>query len=104
MRPAITIDPAVRFGYPHIRGIPTDAIAGMVWAGETPEVVCEDYGITRYELLLACWYEASYRPVAPGKSAYRQAWARWAKDVFQLLALGAATELIPTPPDKDGGS
>lgn len=102
MRPVITIDPAVRFGYPQIRGIPTDAIAGMLWAGEDAETVCHEYDITRRELVMACWFEAEWRLVGAGPAAWRKAWRQWAKDVFRPLASGTAAELIPMPPDKDG--
>lgn len=104
VRPVITVDPAHRFGAATVRGIATDAIACYVWAGEDPESIYAQSELTRLDVLLACWYEATYRPIHHGGKppAYRQAWKRWSEEVFRPLASGAAADAIPMPPDKDG--
>jgi uncharacterized protein (DUF433 family) len=69
----------MRFGRPHIRGISTDAIAGMVVAGESFETVADEYGLSRREVILACWYEGD-------QGSYRKRWRQWADQVYYLLA------------------
>lgn len=94
-RPVIEISPAVRFGRPAIRGISTEAIAGMVAAGEDPDVVCSEYGITRHELLLACWWEGS-------DGVYRKKWRRWAEEVAYPALAGWKpfdVDAMPLPTD-----
>lgn len=73
VRPVITVDPAVRFGQPHIRGVRTEDIVGMLATGDSAETVCDEYDITRHELLLACWYEGIY--------GERPEWRHWAETV-----------------------
>lgn len=93
-RPVITVDPAVRFGQPHIRRVRTEDIAGMLIAGETAEVVCDEYDITRHELLLACWYEALF--------GSQPKWRKWAETVAGPELAGWVKPLdvdaMPLPP------
>lgn len=96
-RPVITIDPGVSFGAPHIRGVSTEAIAGMVYAGEDFDTVAADYGLSRHEVILACWYEGS-------AGSYRVEWRSWTLAVAP--ALGGWKPLDPAaveePPAKGG--
>lgn len=78
-RPVIVIDPAMSFGAPQIKGISTEAIAGMVWAGEDFATVADEYGLSRHEVILACWYEGS-------AGVYRRQWKSWTNAVFRALA------------------
>ncbi len=80
VQPRVEISPGIRFGRPAIKGISTEAIAGMVWAGENIGTVADDYGISRHEVLLACWHEGMY-----GSRAYRQRWKAWAEDIQPRL-------------------
>ena len=48
--PYVTVDPAVAFGRPTMRGIPTGRLADAHWAGDHVE---EEYELTRHELLVA---------------------------------------------------
>lgn len=91
-RPAVEVRPGMRFGLPQIRGIPTDAIAGMVRAGEPVETTADDYGLSVHEVLLACWYEAEH-------GQYRKKWRRWARDAYGPLARGEING-IEAPPAK----
>jgi uncharacterized protein (DUF433 family) len=98
-RPVVTIDPAMRFGQPQIKGISTDAIAGMYWAGENAETVCDDYGLTRHELLVALWFE--------GTHGERPEWKSWADDVAYPQLAGwkqLDVEGMSLPPDHRGES
>jgi len=79
-RPHVRTDPKQRFGRPNIQGISVDAIAGMVMAGEDVSTVAADYGITRHEVLLACWHEGWYGP-----RRYRKAWKPWADAIAPKL-------------------
>ena len=61
-RSPVVIDPARSFGSPTLRGIRTDALAELVKAGEPPELVAEEYGLTPDELKAALAYE--WQPAA----------------------------------------
>lgn len=99
-RPVVSIDPAMRFGRPQIKGIPTEAIADMYWAGESAEVVCDEYGLTRHELLVALWHEAA-------NGEYRKRWKDWASgEAYQRLASWTKpldVDTIPLPPQRKSG-
>lgn len=101
MRPVVTFDPAVRWGGPQIKGIPTDAVAGMYWAGDSADEVAADYGLTRHELLVAFWFEGTH-------GGYRRQWSDWAEKVAYPRLAGWEKPLdvgsIPLPPDKTGDS
>lgn len=58
----VVIDPMRSFGAPTLRGIRTDALAELVEAGEPPELVAEEYGLTPDELKAALAYE--WQPAA----------------------------------------
>jgi uncharacterized protein (DUF433 family) len=94
-RPVVTVDPAVRFGRPAIKGISTDAIAGMVRAGEDFASVAEDYGLSVHEVIVACWYEGTY-------GRRRAAWRSWARSVAAALGGHEPLDLgtISEPPAK----
>jgi uncharacterized protein (DUF433 family) len=96
-RPVIQIDPAMRFGRPHIKGVSTNAIAERVIAGESVDEVGDDYGLSRHEVLLACWWEGT-------GGEYRKEWKAWAEEVWP--ALGGwnkpfDADTLPDPPDEE---
>lgn len=96
-RLVLTIDPAVRFGHPHLRGIPTDAVAGMVYGGDSVAVVCDEYDMTRHEVLLCCWWEGS-------QGVYRKQWRAWAEQVQPALGGWVKpldVDALPDPPGRD---
>lgn len=78
-RPHVVTDPAVRFGRPHIKGVSTEAIAGMVMVGESLAEVAANYDITVHEVILACWFEGTH-------GRYRKQWKQWAEKVAPGLA------------------
>lgn len=96
-RPVVSVDPAVRFGYPQVRGVPTDAAAGMVWAGEDVATVADEFNLTRAEVLVACWYETRHeRP----RNGYRAAWQRqWLEQAEWAMWHGNWDD-VPDPPSK----
>lgn len=104
MRPVVSVDPAVAWGRPHIKGIHTEAIAGLYWAEDGDEqAVMADYGLTRHELAVALWHEATHgvaRKRYPG-------WAEWAERVAYPRLAGWEKPLdigtLPLPPGKGEG-
>lgn len=96
-RPVVTVDPAVAFGQPQIKGVTTEAIAGMWWAGDSAAGVCDDYALTRHEFLVALWFEGTH-------GAYRQ-WKAWAEVAYRQLAGWEPLDLeMVLPPDRNGES
>lgn len=89
--PVVTVDPAVRFGFPAIRGISTDAIAGVVWAGESLATVADEYDVTREEVLVACWFEGTH-----GERKWRKRWGAWAEQVHGEFSNSRYD--VPDPP------
>lgn len=53
----LVIDPTVRFGQPAIKGIPTEALAGQVRAGDSIEAVAEDFDLSLDDVMAALRYE-----------------------------------------------
>lgn len=82
-RPVITVDPAVRFGYPHIKGIPTDAIVDAYLAEEDFAEVADDYGLTVHEMLLVLWFEGMH-----GRKKRRRILRKWALDAAYPVLSG----------------
>lgn len=94
--PVVVADPRIRFGRPRVGHTATEDVAGMIWAGEPVDVVCDEYELTRHQVLLACWFEATYGP--PRR---RRAWREWADQAHRTL--GGWTkpfdlDAIPDPP------
>jgi uncharacterized protein (DUF433 family) len=54
----ITIDPEIRHGKPVIKGtrVPVDVVLGSLAGGMSIEEVCEEYGVTREDVLAALGY------------------------------------------------
>lgn len=93
VRAVVSIDPGVRFGRPHIGGISCEALAETVYGGDTCEDVAAVYGLTRAEVLTACWWAG-----LEGPPKWRRRWAAWAAGVHPELAK-RAYDTIPDPPD-----
>lgn len=53
----VVIDPEIRFGSPTVNGIPTEALAEQVHAGDTIEDVAEDFNLTLDSLIAALDFE-----------------------------------------------
>jgi uncharacterized protein (DUF433 family) len=92
-RPAIRVEPGMRFGEPHIGGVTVDALASMVWAGESVDKVAEDYERTPAEVLLACWFKARH-----GTRAWRKRWAAW---LDEMEMWRGNYDKVPDPPNRD---
>jgi uncharacterized protein (DUF433 family) len=95
-RPHISIDPGIQFGQPCIAGtrIPTEALAGRVFAGDSVATVMYGYDLDRHQVPLACWYEGTM-----GRKRYRKRWEKWADEHFASLAgRGVHLDKVPDPP------
>ncbi len=94
-RPRIIVDPAIRWGRPTLEGTHTATVdaAGMVAGGDPVEVVADEYGLTRHQVLLACWHEAI-------NGDYQDRWGVWGAGVGHTLAYGGPAEVdaLPDPP------
>lgn len=95
----VTVDPAVGWGRPMVRGSPTFAVAGAYWAGDSADDTAADFGLTRHELLVAFWFEATH-------GDYHAQWREWAEKVAYPRLAGWVKPLdadsLPLPPDKHG--
>lgn len=72
-RPHVRTDPAQRFGRPAIDGVSVDSIGGAVWNAED---AATDYGLTRPQVLVACWWLGTY-----GTKRWRDRFGTWARSV-----------------------
>jgi uncharacterized protein (DUF433 family) len=62
LAPRITVDKAVRFGKPVIKGtrVPVDLVLGKLAGGMTYEEVIAEYGILKEDILAALDYAAKH--------------------------------------------
>ena len=97
-RPHVRIEPAVRFGQPTVAGISTDAIAGRIWAGDSVTETADDFGLSRGQVLVACWHEGYH---GQPHSSYRKAWRHWADEAGQHVWDGGDWNQIPDPPSRE---
>lgn len=88
-RPHIRVEPGMRFGGPQLRGISTDAIAGLYLAERDEAAVCDDYDISRHELLVVLWFEGEH-----GCGEHREALGAWAKAAYRALARGEIDGIV----------
>jgi uncharacterized protein (DUF433 family) len=96
-RPLITTDPAVNHGQPMVGPAPVDQVCSRIWAGEPLADVAADYGISREQVLVACWHQARH-----GTQAWRGRWRRWLDDSEAFLWLtNPPYDAIPDPPTKE---
>lgn len=84
------------FGAPAMRGISTEVIAGHYWLDEDVQT---DYELTRHELLVVLWFEATQ-----GQPRFRRRWKAWGVEAGLVLwpsskLTPAAVELPPTRAD-----
>ena len=56
-RKSVAIDPRIRYGLPAVRGVETKVIAARIDAGEPPNYIAEDYGISYEDVIDAIVFE-----------------------------------------------
>jgi len=94
-RPTVIIDPAQNFGHPALgrSRTPVDAILDRLDAGDDWQDVADDHGLTKADLLVACWFEARYG-VGPHP---RDQWLDWLEAYGPSLWKAANYDDIPLP-------
>ena len=102
--PCLTIDPSRGFGRVCVagRGLHAESVATAVWAeGGDVDGVAEDYGVSRDEALLCCWWWVTEGALDRGKDrARRTRWKRWADEqVIQILGGWRKGETLCNPDD-----
>jgi len=101
-RPVLTIDPAVQGGTVCVEDtrIPASQIGGSVFAGDSPDEVARDYGITRQQVLLCCWYWGDYEQFARTKQGrdVRKRWGAWLKTAHLHFARSLHPSKLDDPP------
>lgn len=109
-RPVLTIDPGMQFGAVCMAGtrVPADSVAGSVAAGDSVDAVAEDYGVTREEVLVACWWHVTDGEAARSRAKWalsvRRAWGdgrlagSWAHNAAMILG-GHRPGPLADPPD-----
>ena len=81
-RPFLTIDPGMQFGrvcLNHTR-TPADVVAECVFAGDPVDYIADAYGLTREDVLLACWwvtFDATVRPKSRRTASEQRLVERW---------------------------
>lgn len=113
----VTIHPAMRSGRPTVNGFSVHFAVEGVWL-EGVAAVMGEYGLTREQVLCACWYAAVYEVVDVttgdghgglalrryrGGGVWRRRWAQWAlvnHDAMYRLAW----DDVPDPPSEDDAS
>lgn len=101
--PYVTFSPGVRFGRPTLNhtNLSVETVADMVVV-EPVDVVADEFGITRPDVIVCCWYMATY-----GTRRWRTNWGGWADSVGVELWHGRYD--VPDPPEwptrrRGGGS
>lgn len=97
--PPLTIDPARQFGRVCINGtrIPASAVAWSVWAENDPKGnsghqkgvkgCASDYGVTRNEALLACWWLVAEGHLVEvrGETKRKAKWVAWSDHALRVF-------------------
>lgn len=98
--PYVSVDPAMRFGRPCVNNtrLSVEAVAGMVWIGESVDEVADEYGVTRPDVVVACWYAGKFG--TSESKRWRKRWGKWADEVHDELWHSRYD--VPNPPDKNG--
>ena len=98
-RPYVSVHPGVRFGRPCVRNtrLDVETVAACIWSGWTPEEVADEFGVTRADVMVACWYVGTYG--IPGPDDWRARWGEWATSVHEELWHGRYD--VPAPPREE---
>ena len=98
-RPKLSIDLAMQFGSVCVDGtrVPYESLSGAVFAGDSVDSTAKDFGVTREEVLLCCWWEVEVAVQSGRQTKHErevvERWGFWAVEVFRSLAH------YPTAPD-----
>jgi uncharacterized protein (DUF433 family) len=94
-RPHVVVDPAQAWGQSNVKGVGVDHIAGMLLAGEDMATVADEFGLTRADVLVACWYLGMF-----GSRRWRRLWRDWAERAGKAMwdVRTVDYDAIPDPP------
>lgn len=111
MRGQLTITPGVASGSPCIgsTGTAAWAVTGCIWAGDSVDSIAEDYGVSREDVLVACWFVATYGVDSAWwtGTTFRRTGAVWRKRWGQWAAENSVNfwrhqyDAIPDPPSRE---
>lgn len=73
-RPRVVTEPCMKFGRPNVLGIAVETITELVAAGDDVAAAAGEFGMRREDVLVACWWDATYGP-----KKRRRVWGAWAK-------------------------
>jgi uncharacterized protein (DUF433 family) len=104
--PVLTIDPAVQGGTVCVENsrVPASVIGGSVFAGDTPDEVAGDFGITRQQVLLCCWWWGDgeqFQRTKQGR-AVRKRWGAWIDQAHLHFARMMHPDKLADPPAGGG--
>jgi uncharacterized protein (DUF433 family) len=102
VRPFVVVDPAQNFGRPALSRtrVAVGDVVAVLLAGEDPDSLCADFGLTRGDLLVACWFAARYG--VEGRP--RGEWAAWLEEWEPVIWRASCDyEAVPLPVGEDGG-
>lgn len=97
-RPFVSFDPAMKGGQPTVNGtrLTVENLVVHVWGGWAEQQLQEGWGLSRHDILTACWFQAEN-----GSRTWKRRWLPWANRVFPLLHRARGAEdvaLIDWPP------
>lgn len=93
----LRVEPGVRFGAPQIRGRSAESVAGPIAGGDGVDATAEDFGLSRPEALLCCWFMAVYGAKLAGEPLWDLVWGGWLRDQSTAMARGQ-WDGVPDPP------
>ena len=97
-RPMIVLDPGVNGGDPALyrSRVRVENILERLDAGDDPEDVAEDHGLTRGDVLVACWFDARYGVDDHPRKEWLGWWEQWEPSLWQAKT-AQDYESIPFP-------
>lgn len=93
----LRVEPGMRFGAPHINGVSAEAVAGPIAGGDPVEATGEDFGLTRPQVLLCCWFMAVYGTRLAEDPLWDAVWGPWLNEHYRAMASGDWGQ-VPDPP------
>lgn len=94
----VVVNPRQNFGKPSLARtrVPVWAIIAPYLVGETEENLIAEYGITREDILVACWYQARYEA-----ATVPEPWQDWLYDNEGRMWTNDDWTEIPLPAQKE---
>lgn len=108
---SLSIRPGVASGAPTVgeTGSAAWAICGPIWAGDSLDSTAADYGVSREDVLDACWFVATYGVDAAwwngpkrmrSGAVWTKRWGAWAAEHAEAF-WRHEYDRIPDPPSRE---